>query len=117
MSRLLLVLDEESGLPVWFNFIPGNAMDLNTIIPIINDVSDTHGIEIDSLVLAAGYVSEDPISDFHISTRKIIIGRMPNHRGYPYKVLYWELKARKIELFGHNEYAYIYVERYNALKR
>lgn len=137
MNRLVLVLDEESGLPVWFDFIPGNVLDLDTIMPIINDVSDTLGIEIDSLVLDAGYVSEDLISAFHISTGKTIIGRMPNRRGYPYKALYRELKGeiskgqyefvrkghayfgrqKEIELFGHNEYAYVYVDRCNALKR
>ena len=28
--RLILVLDEESGLPVWYDIIPGNVLDINT---------------------------------------------------------------------------------------
>ena len=137
MTRLILVLDEASGLPVWYDIIPGNVLDINTIMSVVNDVADSLGIEIDSLVLDAGYVSKDLVEAFHIGTDKTIIGRMPARKGYPYKTLYWEVKdlinrgkyafARKhhayfgfrkeIDLFGHKEYAYIYVDQYNALKR
>lgn len=30
-TRLVLVLDEDTGLPVWFTLIPGNVLDVNTI--------------------------------------------------------------------------------------
>lgn len=30
--RLALVLDEKTGLPVWYDIIPGNILDINTII-------------------------------------------------------------------------------------
>lgn len=137
MSRLALVLDEKSGLPVWFDFIPGNILDLSEIMNIIEDVADTLGIEIDSLVLDAGYVSTELLKAFNNSSEKKIIGRMPNRRGYPYKTLYWEFrkeigkgkyefvrkghayfgKQKEIELFGVKEYTYVYVDHYNALKR
>ena len=62
---------------------------------------------------------------------------MPARKGYPHKTLYWEVKdligkgkyafvrnhhiyfgfRREIELFGQSEYAYIYVDQHNALKR
>ena len=137
MSRLILVLDEQSGLPVWYDIIPGNVLDVNTIMKVVNDVADSLGIEIDSLVLDAGYVSKELIQIFNIGTDKTIIGRMPNRKGYPYKTLYYEVKdlisrgkyefirnnhayfghRKQIELFGQQEFAYIYVDRYTALKR
>ena len=137
MTRLVLVLDEASGLPVWYDIIPGNVLDINTVMIVVNDVADSLGIEIESLVLDAGYVSKDLVEAFHIGTDKTIIGRMPARKGYPYKTLYWEVKdlinrgkyafvrkhhayfgfRKEIELFGHKEYAYIYVDQYNALKR
>ena len=137
MTRLVLVLDERSGLPVWYDIIPGNVMDINTIMTVINDVADSLNIEIDSLVLDAGYVSRELLQVFHIGTDKTIIGRMPNRRGYPYKKLYWELKSQigkgkyefvrqrhayfgkkaPVEVFGQQEYAYVYVDHNNALKR
>ena len=137
MTRLILVLDEKSGLPVWYDIIPGNVLDINTIMTVVNDVADSLGIEIDSLVLDAGYVSRELAEAFHIGTEKTIIGRMPARKGYPYKTLYWEVKdligrgkyefvrkhhayfgyRKEIELFGQREYAYVYVDQYNALKR
>ena len=137
MTRLILVLDERSGLPVWYDIIPGNVLDVNTIMTVINNVADSLNIEIDSLVLDAGYVSKELLQEFHIGTEKTIIGRMPNRRGYPYKKLYWDLKAQigkgkyefvqrrhayfgkklVVEVFGHPEYAYVYVDHNNALKR
>ena len=137
MTRLILVLDEKSGLPVWYDIIPGNVLDINTVMTVVNDVADSLGIEIESLVLDAGYVSKELVGAFHIGSEKTIIGRMPARKGYPYKTLYWEVKdligkgkyafvrkhhtyfgfRKEIELFGQKEYAYIYVDQYNALKR
>ena len=103
MTRLILVLDEETGLPVWYDIIPGNVLDINTVMTIVNDVADTLGIEIDSLVLDAGYVSKELIGAFHIGTEKTIIGRMPTRKGYPFKTLYWEVK----DLIGKGKYAFV----------
>ncbi|MCH4034270.1 MAG: transposase [Lachnospiraceae bacterium] len=137
MVRLVLVLDEATGLPVWYDIIPGNVLDINTIMNVVNDVADSLGIVIDSLVLDAGYVSKDLVGAFHIGTEKTLIGRMPARKGYPYKELYWEVKPiigkgkysfvrkdhvyfghrKDITLFDQKEYAYIYVDQYNALKK
>ena len=137
MTRLILVLDEKTGLPVWYDIIPGNVLDVNTIMTMVNDVADSLGIEIDSLVLDAGYISRELVEAFHIGTEKTLIGRMPARKGYPHKTLYWEVKdligkgkyafvrnhhiyfgfRKEIELFGQSEYAYIYVDQHNALKR
>jgi hypothetical protein len=136
-TRLVLVLDEESGLPVWYDVIPGNVLDLSTIMAVVNDVAVSLDIEIHSLVLDAGYVSEELVRAFHIGTDKTFIGRMPARKGYPYKELYWEVKnligkgkyafvrkhhayfgkRKEIALFGHGEYAYVYVDQNNALQR
>ena len=137
MTRLILVLDERTGLPVWYDIIPGNVLDINTIMLVVNDVADTLGIEIESLVLDAGYVSKELVQTFHIGTEKTIIGRMPARRGYPYKTLYWNVKEligkgkyafvrkhhayfgiqKRISLFEQEMFAYVYVDQYNALKR
>lgn len=87
MTRLILVLDEATGLPVWYDTIRGNVLDFNKVMTIVNAVTDTLRIEIDSLVLDSAYVSKDLISAFHIGTEKTIIGRMPARKGYPYKTL------------------------------
>ncbi len=137
MTRLILVLDENTGLPVWYDIIPGNVLDISTIMTVVNDVASSLAIEIDSLTLDAGYVSKEVVDAFHIGTHKKIIARMPARKGYPFKELYWDMKdlfskgkycfARKshayfgkrteIDIFSHKEYAYVYVDKNNALSR
>lgn len=135
--RLILVLDDATGLPVWYDIIPGNILDLNTVMNVVNDVADSLGIEINSLVLDAGYVSKELIQAFHNGTEKTVIGRMPARKGYPFKELYWQVKPligkgkyafvrkkhlyfgykKPIELFGQPLYAYVYVDHQNAMQR
>lgn len=137
MTRLILVLDEASGLPVWYDIIPGNVLDINTIMNTINEVANTLDIEIESLILDAGYVSKELLKTFHIGTEKTFIGRMPARKGFPFKTLYWEVKdliskgsyafvrarhtyfgvKKRIRLFDQDVFAYIYVDKNNALKR
>ena len=112
------------------------VLDLSTIMTTINDVASSLDIEIESLVLDAGYVCRPLIEAFHIGSEKTIISRMPARRGCPYKDLYWQYKdqfnkgkyqfvrkdhtyfgrKKKIRQFGqYEEYAYVYVDHNNAL--
>lgn len=137
-TRLVLVLDEDSGLPVWYDIIPGNILDLSTVMNIMNDVAVSLDIEIESLVLDAGYVCRPLIEAFHIGSPKSLISRMPARRGYPFKELYWKVKSmidkgkyrfvreghtyfgkrENISLFSDfREFAYVYVDFDNALLR
>lgn len=137
-TRLVLVLDEETGLPVWYDIIPGNILDLSTVMNIMNDVAVSLDIEIESLVLDAGYVCRPLIEAFHIGSPKSLISRMPARREYPFKELYWKVKSmldkgkyrfvreghtyfgkrENISLFSDfREFAYVYVDFDNALLR
>ena len=137
MVRLVLVLDEKTGLPVWYDILPGNVLDIGTVMKVANDVSASLKVTIDSLVLDAGYVSKELLGAFHIGTEKTLIGRMPARKGFPYRELYDWTKPllqkgryafvrnghlyfghrRQVEVFGQKEYAYVYLDRSNATKR
>jgi len=134
--RLALVLDEKTGFPVWFDIIPGNVIDLNTTLTLMADIADTLDIVIDSLVLDAGYVSQELIKLIHKGTEKTMIARMPAKKGYPFKTLYWRVKdeifrgkyefllrghmyfGKQIpqKIFEYDEYCYVYVDKENALQ-
>ena len=136
-TRLVLVLDEETGLPVWYDIIPGNVLDISTIMTVVNDVAVSLDITINSLVLDAGYISKEVIHAFHNGTEKTFIGRMPARKGFPFKTLYHEFrtsldkgkyrfvrgghvyfgKRKEIVLFDEKVYAYVYVDKHNALQR
>lgn len=146
-TRLVLVLDEETGFLVWFTVIPGNILDFSTIMNVMGDVSESLDIRIDSLVLDAGYVTKPLIEAFHLETEPVkdengnpvhqsIIARMPAKNGYPFKALYHSTKPlfsnakyefirqghtyfgyrKEAEIFGKREYAYVYVDKDNALE-
>ena len=134
-TRLVLVLDEVTGLPVWYTLIPGNVLDVNTVRQVSDDVEDTLGIRMNSLVLDAGYVTRAMVEEYHIGTSKTMLARMPAKRGFPYKQLYREVAGmigngkytfirnthtyfghrKKITLFGMEMWAYVYVDKVNAV--
>lgn len=64
--RLVLVVDISSGDPVWFNVIPGNVLDVNTLKNITDDVKLSLNVEICEHVLDAGYACEDLIRAYSL---------------------------------------------------
>lgn len=134
--RLVLILDQETGLPVWYEIIPGNVLDINTLRNISDDVSVSLDIIINDYVLDAGYVSKRLIKKVGNSSEKTIIARMPSKKGFPYKELYKETKdlfhkgkyqfmrghytyfgiQKNKEIFDTPIYEYVYLDHYNANK-
>lgn len=134
-TRLVLILDEGTGLPVWYTLIPGNVLDVSTVRQVTSDISDTLDIEVGSLVLDAGYVTRSLIEEYHIGAPKAMTARMPAKKGFPYKELYHEMKdkvgngkysfvrnshkyfghKKKLTLFGKQIWAYVYVDKLNAV--
>ncbi|MDD2296960.1 MAG: transposase [Sphaerochaetaceae bacterium] len=137
-TRLVLVLDEKTGFPVWYSIIPGNVLDLSTLESTLEDVAESLDIRIDNFVLDAGYASKELIQGFHSENEwgKTMTVRMPAKRGYPHKTLYHKCKKLmgnakyefirqghtyfgkhiEIEVFGFNMHAYVYVDKDNALE-
>lgn len=134
--RLILVLDQQTGLPVWFDIIPGNILDINTLMTITKDVFISLDIQIGDYVLDAGYVSKDMITKFKIGSEKSFIARMPAKKGYPFKELYQETKdslykgkyqfkrgkytytgiQKQVDVFGTPMYEYVYLDHCNSTK-
>ena len=104
---------------------------------VMNNVAVSLDITINSLVLDAGYISKKVIHAFHNGTEKSLIGRMPARKFFPFKTLYHDFKSsldkgkyrfvrgghvyfgkkKEIELFGEKIFAYVYVDKHNALQR
>lgn len=135
-TRLVLVLDIVSGLPVWFDIIPGNVLDLSTIMNVTEKVSRLIDVRIEDMVLDAGYVCKDIINAYNLDNNrdKTLIARMPAKKGYNFDELFASTHnlfanakygfvrqdhsyfgiQRKVTLFGKEEYAYVYVDHENA---
>ena len=131
--RLAFVLDQKSGLPVWYDIIPGNVLDVNNLKDELTDVEKSLKISIKSMVLDAGYSSKELLGSIN-DGRKLII-RMPERKGYPYQELFDSVEKeynnpdrifvrnghnyvavrKQIELFGDVAIdAYSYIDKDNA---
>ena len=135
-TRLVLVLDIRTGFPVWFDIIPGNVLDLSTIMNIKDKVSRLIDVQIDDMVLDAGYVCKDVITAYNLEDNadKELIARMPAKKGYGHDELFSDTHRlfsnakygfvrrdhtyfgvrREVTIFGKREYAYVYVDHENA---
>lgn len=143
-TRLALVLDIETNLPVWYHIFPGNVLDNNTIRGIADDVKATLDIDIIDSILDAGYACTELFKRYHIPTSEELANgiqpegetlvRMPAKLGYPHDQLYLDCKAlfhdadhifdykghtyfgkRFIrEFLGFTEYCYVYVDHDQA---
>lgn len=140
--RLILILDESTLRPIWFDIIPGNVLDINTLKYVTKDIEVSLDIHLNGFFLDAGYASRELIQSFviqgpedNIPERKYLV-RMPAKRGYPHRLLYTQLrdlfpkakydfireghsyfgKVKQVRIFDTDVYVYIYVDHYNALK-
>ena len=140
--RLILILDESTLRPIWFDIIPGNVLDINTLNVITKDIEVSLDIHLNGFILDAGYASKELIQSFELQGKdkdipeKKYLVRMPAKRGYPHRKLYTEMKdlfskakydfireshsyfgkMKQVTIFGTEVYAYVYVDHYNALK-
>ena len=98
-SRLVLVLDIQTNIPIWFNIIPANLLDKSTILTVTADAKATLGIDIDMYDLDAGYAREELFELFNrnnsryvdeegILREHTVLVRMPAIKGYPRDELY-----------------------------
>lgn len=66
--RMILAVDRETSTPLWFKEIPGNQVDVNTLIDSVKEISSL-GYDINGVVIDAGYISKDNI--YYLSTNNI----------------------------------------------
>lgn len=124
-ARLALVLDIETGIPVWFHVFSSNVLDHSCLLDIQKDIKATLDIDIDIATLDAGYACSDLFAKYNIdnNTRidskgvkhdRYVLIRMPQKNGYPHDELYRECKPRlysALYIFDYDGHAY-YGERF-----
>ena len=63
-SRLLLVVDRESGMPLFFRYNAGNIVDVTTLRATFAEL-DAYGVKIDYAIVDAGYYSANNIRSLY----------------------------------------------------
>jgi hypothetical protein len=76
--RLIYVVDKNTKLPIYFRFVPGNIIDNSTFTTTINTLK-AYGINIDLVIMDAGYSSSENLSQL-LSTNISFITRMTKNR-------------------------------------
>ena len=88
-SRLVLVLDDATGIPAWHGVTPGDAAGAGALARVREDVEATLGAAVSSAVPDAGHAARGLVGG---ETRHL--ARMPARRGYPFKSMWHRARPR-----------------------
>jgi len=122
--RLIYVVQQSTGCPIYFRYCPGNVIDATTLIRCISELKE-QGVNTKFAILDAGYYMYENIQEF-FSSKISFITRLKenlvlykelvkNHAGtleikenlVEYNGRYVYMKCVPCQLADHNAYAYI----------
>jgi transposase len=125
-TRLILAIDKESKLPLYFRYVAGNIGDVSTLTNTIFEMKKS-GISTSSALIDAGYFSETNLKMLFDSKISFLI-RMPSNRNIykkiieensdienpKYAIKYEKralfVKENEIELCGNKAFAYLVLD-------
>lgn len=126
-TRLLYVIDRNTGMPTYFRYMAGNIVDVTTLNNTIEEMKQ-YNVGIDYSIIDAGYYSENNIKSLYGDNISFLT-RLPSNRKlykelikkygkeiekkgrivtYGQRTMY--IKKAKIDLFGNIGYAYIILD-------
>jgi transposase len=79
--RLIVVLDKNSGYPLYFKYIPGNIVDKVTLKHIFYEM-DAYDIDITTTIMDAGYYSEENLKFLYDRKVVFLTHYIPNTKIY-----------------------------------
>ena len=106
--RLIYVAQQETGLPLFFRYCPGNVVDVSTLTRTVCELK-AHGIKIKYAILDAGYYSDENIRELYAGKISFVTRLKENRRVYKALVAtHIPGIERRENLIGYNgRYAYI----------
>jgi hypothetical protein len=134
--RLIYVVHQKTGMPIYFRYCAGNIIDASTLIRSLEEL-EVQGINTEFAILDAGYYSEENINELFEKRVSFVTRLKQNLKIYKqivadhletleakenlveYNGRYVFLKCVPCELAGHQAYAYIGldIERKNSESR
>ena len=134
--RLVMILDEKTRVPLWYEVIDGDPIDLYAINEVVKQVAKKLNVRIDAFALGRKYAFKELFQYVQKQDSSVVV-RMPFLKDYPYKALYEHEKVKldqsdyrfsydghlyfgdrvKLKLFDQDLYAYVYVDRTLAMNR
>jgi len=126
-TRLILVLERESKLPIYFRYAAGNIVDVSTLKTTIAEVK-AFGINVSQAIVDAGYYSDKNIKAMQADGVSFVMRVPPNRKLYKtlivehgvgledtkylvkYRDRFLYIKRVTVDFFGTEGYAYIAVD-------
>jgi hypothetical protein len=107
--RLIYVVQQNTGLPIYFRYCPGNVIDSSTLIRCIAELKE-QGINTKFAILDAGYYTADNVRDL-FEHKVSFISRLKENLK-----LYKELVAKHLDTLEAKEHLIEYNTRYVYIK-
>ena len=107
--RLIYVTQQETGLPIYFRYCPGNVIDVSTLVSTIKELKQ-NGVDTKFAILDAGYYSEENIRKLYYNKISFIT-RLPEKLS-----LYKELIDKHLNDIQKKENFVNYNDRYVYIK-
>ena len=107
--RLIYVVQQNTGLPIYFRYCPGNVIDATTLIRCLAELKE-QGVNTKFAILDAGYYMEENIREFYASKISFVTRLKENLK------LYKELVAGHLGSLESKENLIDYNGRYVYLK-
>ena len=126
-TRLILVLERETKLPIYFRYAAGNIVDVSTLRTTIAEVK-AFGINVRQAIVDAGYYSDKNIKALLKEAISFVMRVPPNRKLYKdlvaehgsslehakhlvkYRERFLYVKRIEVDFFGTGGYAYIAVD-------
>jgi len=126
-SRLILAVDRKSRFPLYFRYVKGNILDVNSLANTISDL-ERYGISVDHCIIDAGYYCADNIKDLNflkipyllrlkagnLIYDELISKQLDGLDAYENRVIYGKrvvfIKCVPIDCQGEEAFAYISID-------
>lgn len=126
-TRLILVVDRITGLPLLYRYAAGNIVDVTTLKSTLLELN-AYGVSVDFSILDAGYYSEKNIKALYADNIRFVTRLRPNLKLYKtlasetigelesaenavfYRDRLLYIKCVPVELFERTAYAYVAID-------
>jgi hypothetical protein len=109
-TRLILVIDRESRMPLFFRYNAGNIVDVTTLKATLEELRQ-YKVFVDYAIVDAGYCSEDNIRELY-KAKIPFLTRLPTNR----KIFTDAIAEHAEDVLGDN-CRYVYQKRMIGIKR
>jgi hypothetical protein len=109
-TRLIYVVQQNSNLPLFFRYCPGNIVDVSTLTTTLLELK-AYNINVSHAILDAGYLTEENVKDLYDAKVSFLSRLKQNTNLYKFVVEAYLPDLQKAENFVSYNARYAYIKR------